>query len=621
MTYKIFNGDCLEVLKTIGDNSIESIVTDPPYGISFMGKKWDYQVPSVEIWKECLRVLKPGGHLLAFAGTRTQHRMACNIEDAGFEIRDMIAWVYGCLSEDTNILTMEGEKPYTAIKPGDYVLCYNKCSREYSYQQVEKVYEYTIKDTAFRIQSDFTDQIVSRNHRCIVERGGREVFRFAEELNSQENIPFLEDVSSLQSALSNLHERTSVTEKDVFKNLLQSTYRREKLGQKTFGEMRGYNTSCLLSVWNYFLPKQKTFRKSEIASVFSSMQWHVEGGGVENSFSQRKKELEARIGGSFNKKDDWTNKSKLERRHNIQEAKGELQRSKNCSLSERIQRYGEERWLHNGTSFNNGTGDWKIINPDRGGSSYKSQPFGQQNRKFNIICNKQGPQTIREWGGHKTCLATVNPIQYEGKIWCVKVPTGSFVAVRNGKAFVTGNSGMPKSHDVSKAIDKAAGVEREVLGISPNSRPAQTHGGAGFDKLGEGPATINITAPATPEAQQWEGWGSALKPALEPITLARKPLEGTIAANVLEHETGALNIDGCRVGTEQRCNPPAGNKAGGNSLNMSAVGMPQDATGTIAAGRWPANLILTYPKDEYKLKDNITPQQLAKLAEWMNENA
>jgi site-specific DNA-methyltransferase (adenine-specific) len=88
-------GNCLDRLKDLEDNSIDAIVTDPPYGLSFMGKKWDYDVPSVDIWKECLRVLKPGGHLLSFAGTRTQHRMAVNIEDAGFEIRDMIAWVYG----------------------------------------------------------------------------------------------------------------------------------------------------------------------------------------------------------------------------------------------------------------------------------------------------------------------------------------------------------------------------------------------------------------------------------------------------------------------------------------------------------------------------------------------
>jgi len=95
MTYTLHHGDCLDVLKTLPDCSVDSVVTDPPYGLSFMGKRWDYDVPAIEIWAECLRVLKPGGHLLAFAGTRTQHRMAVRIEDAGFEIRDMIAWVYG----------------------------------------------------------------------------------------------------------------------------------------------------------------------------------------------------------------------------------------------------------------------------------------------------------------------------------------------------------------------------------------------------------------------------------------------------------------------------------------------------------------------------------------------
>ena len=93
--FDVRHGDCLEVLRTLADASVDSVVTDPPYGLSFMGKKWDYDVPTVDVWAECLRVLKPGGHLLAFAGTRTQHRMAVRIEDAGFEIRDMIAWVYG----------------------------------------------------------------------------------------------------------------------------------------------------------------------------------------------------------------------------------------------------------------------------------------------------------------------------------------------------------------------------------------------------------------------------------------------------------------------------------------------------------------------------------------------
>lgn len=94
-TLELYNGDCLEVMRNAPDSSIDAIVTDPPYGLSFMGKKWDYDVPSVEIWKECLRVLKPGGHLLAFGGTRTYHRLAVNVEDAGFEIRDQIQWLYG----------------------------------------------------------------------------------------------------------------------------------------------------------------------------------------------------------------------------------------------------------------------------------------------------------------------------------------------------------------------------------------------------------------------------------------------------------------------------------------------------------------------------------------------
>jgi site-specific DNA-methyltransferase (adenine-specific) len=92
---KVIHGDCLEVLKTMADCSVDSVVTDPPYGISFMGKKWDHQVPSVDVWRECLRVLKPGGHMLVACGTRTQHRMVVNIEDAGFEIRDVITWLYG----------------------------------------------------------------------------------------------------------------------------------------------------------------------------------------------------------------------------------------------------------------------------------------------------------------------------------------------------------------------------------------------------------------------------------------------------------------------------------------------------------------------------------------------
>jgi site-specific DNA-methyltransferase (adenine-specific) len=93
--YQLFNGNNIDKLRELEDNSVDAVVTDAPYGLSFMSKKWDYDVPSVELWREVYRVLKPGGHVLSFGGTRTYHRMVVNMEDAGFEIRDQIQWLYG----------------------------------------------------------------------------------------------------------------------------------------------------------------------------------------------------------------------------------------------------------------------------------------------------------------------------------------------------------------------------------------------------------------------------------------------------------------------------------------------------------------------------------------------
>lgn len=163
--------------------------------------------------------------------------------------------------------------------------------------------------------------------------------------------------------------------------------------------------------------------------------------------------------------------------------------------------------------------------------------------------------------------------------------------IRDQLAWVYG-SGFPKSHDVSKAIDKAAGVEREVVGFDPiaAARTAAVGTNSFGDYKGQ---TGDVTAPATPEAQQWEGWGTALKPAWEPIVLARKPLIGTVAANVLEHGTGAINIDGCRVGDD------GGTKkivtdAVKDSSTVSAFGNGLNGGGVETVpglGRFPANIM------------------------------
>jgi hypothetical protein len=159
--------------------------------------------------------------------------------------------------------------------------------------------------------------------------------------------------------------------------------------------------------------------------------------------------------------------------------------------------------------------------------------------------------------------------------------------IRDMIAWVYG-SGFPKSLDVSKAIDKAAGAEREVIGPNPNSRPNMVRVEA---SVLAPRVDAPLTAPATDAARQWQGWGTALKPALEPITVARKPLDGTVATNVLAHGTGGLNVDGCRVGTEARPvmvrteTVVAASSMSGQSTGATSSGE------TTTTGRWPANLI------------------------------
>jgi len=150
-------------------------------------------------------------------------------------------------------------------------------------------------------------------------------------------------------------------------------------------------------------------------------------------------------------------------------------------------------------------------------------------------------------------------------------------------------SGFPKSLDVSKAIDKAAGAEREVVGVRPDKSRAANFGGS------ETQPTLE-SLPATDAARQWEGWGTALKPAWEPIVLCRKPLTGTVAANVQEWGTGALNIDGCRIGIEASDDIHAKNPHTEGGFGHAGAAIYRDSGGASTydpkKGRWPANLLL-----------------------------
>ena len=193
-------------------------------------------------------------------------------------------------------------------------------------------------------------------------------------------------------------------------------------------------------------------------------------------------------------------------------------------------------------------------------------------------------------------------------------------------------SGFPKSLNVQQAINKAARGAPQG-GPDPTSpNHGKFKGGCGEESregrgFGAGPGSFMKEGGAARMGDDgpWHGWGTALKPAWEPIVVARKPLDGTVAENVLRWGTGGLNVDGCRVATDPTVDDP---RLGGKGTwrtdkaakNVYEGGYAGDDIASSTKGRWPANLILTYPEDEYMLRDDVTPDQLHKLAEWMNAN-
>jgi len=196
---------------------------------------------------------------------------------------------------------------------------------------------------------------------------------------------------------------------------------------------------------------------------------------------------------------------------------------------------------------------------------------------------------------------------------------------------------FPKSHNISIAIDKAAGAEREVVGTDKRSNKE----GAAYDRRPhrEGKKYVteeyDITTPSTEHAKTWNGYGTALKPAHEPICVAMKPLAGTYAENAIEHGVAGINVDGCRVSYESEADKEkalAGDAFKRKDTSDKGWSRPwmedqvkvdkinKEAKERAQNGRWPANIILSYPEDSYKLRNDVTPEELRELAEWMDEN-
>lgn len=611
MINQVIHGDCLEVLKDIPDNYFDSLITDPPAGISFMGKNWDDHKGGMlnwinwfsEVMNECLRTMKPGACGLVWSIPRTSHWTGMALELAGFKLIDCVHHCFGCLSEDTEIFVKDkGWVHYQQCETGDTVIGYNIENNSFSYQNVTKTYRFNYSDTAYRIESDSTEQIVSIGHRCIIEQDGAFVFREASTLEQQVSVPFLETMPLLQHTISS----TQCLSSDEECSLLRSLYK----GIDSQSQGREESTTMYLPrVSDRVLPQNKSINSEILLSDMRGQRQKEKSKNVRTSQEHCKTGtcwLDRKESGILCNQHGWGKQPSMEGWCNDIQKERELQECPLCQMSQGLSTNGTERRLCNGTSFDNGSTSRKSSVENGSCASYQSQSDGQQDRELDAISEQSRSQIIRtRQSGCKTTLATVTPFHYEGVVWCVSVPDTAFVARRNGKIFVTGNSGFPKGQDVSSILDKIANAEREVVGTIRHGKTAL---GVINDDNWKAKELVNITVPTTPEAKQWDGWKTpALKPAVEGWWLVQKPIsESSIARNILKHGVGGINIEACRISindTSGRAACPSAfqeRKSGENTGYFTGIGGNKiEANGNLynSSGRYPANLILSCGAD------------------------
>jgi hypothetical protein len=638
----LHHGDCLDVLRTLPDASVDSVVTDPPYGLEFMGKDWDapwsrspertkfrnwhrgrrgpaaFTTPRIaarrlpsgrlprrfqqwcELWAtECLRVLKPGGHLLAFGGTRTWHRLACAVEDAGFEVRDSIAWLYGCLSDDTEILTSEGWVRYDRAKEGQHALAFDTATGALAWQAIQHVHRYPYAGEMVRLRSEHTDQLLTPNHRVVLDEG-----------RSTLHTPYVPSDQDLRRLLADVPGAQPLpvgAEDDVLAGVRGPADLAVKEGQDQASRRAGGPYGAVRDLQDGDVEAGRLAQAERGGVLLEPVQRCAPCGGAGEALPQGQGGLDRRQPGVLPGEDDRAEQPRMEgRRYRVQEAR-ELCRSAVRASAGVGAADGPHGRVHHGAPATDGRP--LRVPADQSGSHQPREPRsqGQPTGEPDPLAVEPGAQALRvgEDGGGRLLPSTgvtADVVDYAGVVWCITVPHGAFIARRNGLIFATGNSGFPKSLDVSKAIDKAQGATGTYgepksaahAGWIDRGRMRGDEGEEGWQRpwMQDEGAVSNAARrylPGSTEAQAFAGWGTALKPAFEPVVVARKPIQGTVAANVLAWGTGALNVDGCRIGED---GGTAGAGVGpqgdvyGDGLN-GTFGKPVPGL-----GRWPANVVL-----------------------------
>ena len=474
----IEQGDVKEVLSSKEECTFDSVVTDPPYELGFMGKKWDDSGIAFdrEMWSEVYRTMKPGAWVCAFSGTRTHHRMMEAMDDVGFEMYGILMWVYGCLSEDIEILTEDGWKDVDGFN-GEKVACWNSRKNEIQLSPIQNKFVYEHDGDMIRFQNRLTDQLVTPNHRVYHEEEGKENYR-SEEWNSKQAQNLLNE-KSLNLPLSSYHDGDGIGGTQ-YARLLAYSYVSGKVDE----ERNSVRISQTLENQKYvdrinnLLEELKVSSKKREKKDLGEIVWFIE----------KPQDLKFDLSEAAH---SWS----LLWDMTLEEKRAFLDTALNLNenISQAFHLKEEKNWFQ---ALLHCTGNGGIVNGDNN---------SQLSPHFNLTTQVKANRKRRVQN-------------YCGRVWCVETTTGAFMARRNGKVFITGNSGFPKNHDVSKAIDKELGKydEREVVGKKSTKIHLENLGDAGYGEEWE------VTEPYTDEAKKWEGWGTALKPAYEPIALARK---------------------------------------------------------------------------------------------------
>lgn len=440
---------------------------------------------------EAYRILSPGGIIKAFSGTRTFHRLALAMEQAGFDLLPMETWNYGCLSEDTEVLTRNGWEHYHRATVGTDVMGFDPVTEEFRWMPVEDTYEYAYDREAYRLVGEGSDHIVSTNHRCLVERDGEWSFVYAEQLEDTEAVPCVsvrlhpqeQDASVVQPEVC-CGEAAGGRETSVGTQGSVSDLHRVREGVLEAGSV----------------DPQRVEGGGERPGVLTRVQRGEPGEGLGEARPQGCGCGVPGVPQACCGEDAGSEQPRMEGGCDPLPQEGRVPQAEDqvCAVPSPAGFDGSQGRVCHGASASRGGSNRSAPDLYGGRASCEPQRGGQQHRELDAVPHEPGSQVVRgarySVAHLERSIVRVERIDYKGMVWCVKVPTGAFVARRNGMAFVTGNSGFPKSMNIGKAIE---------------------------EKRQDGTENHFYTPP--PPTTDFTGWGTSLKPAWEPVLVGRKP--------------------------------------------------------------------------------------------------